>query len=824
MKRFILFYVAPVVLLLTLVCLPLIRGTETLYLRDVLNTHFSMKQAQAEALRQGTFPLLDPYRAGGQPLAGNPNAVPFYPTNLLFLVADTFWAMNAQFWIHLLLAPFAFAWMARSFGLGREAAWAAGVCYALSGFFLSHLSFYNLIAAAALAPALVASCLRLADPRHPGAGRWSAPVTALLWALLLLGGDPLIALLGFFLAGLALLVAWFDRRGWCGWGRFSLLAASFGVGTLLALPQIVEFRRILPVSFRVHWGYTPKVATVASWDPHQLVEWLIPFFYGRPDVLGPGSFWGSRYFTDTPPYYLSLYPGLLALGLVVAAGRPRSFAARWAWLAVFAGLFVSLGRFNPLVNAVFEGMGKAAFRYPVKFWLPVGVGAALLCGIGFARLLETEGEGARRRLHGALLALGFGFTAVWAFLTLAPGPAERLIALAIPGREDLFLANERLRWAGLCLLSLFVIFGLAFCLRLLRSRPLLGGAALLTVHTAAQLFLLKPLYPMDAVQPYLVPPPALAQIPRDAIVVNPNFNYLFGPSSLRQGKFPDPGMRWMERRAFYELYPFAGPMWGLRYELNTAPEGLDTFLARMAQGMVKGTDDDRRMRALASWGVRRLLTDRKVDSPRARLLASYPSFGWTFYVWEVVGHAPEAFVARELFFAPHLNAAQQAMLSPSFDPETDAVVAGSGPPRRTAGGTARILQNEAERVEIETEVGQGGSYLVVQRANLLLEATIDGKPVPVDTANLFRLTVEVPEGKHRVVLTTDRRPLRRATWAALLGFLLLPGLAGWGSRARRQEPVPPMAPGEPVPPVEGPAPPTGDPAETAPPLRYDEAP
>src|SRR4051812_10404817 len=35
-------------------------------------------------------------------------------------------------------------------------------------------------------------------------------------------------------------------------------------GTLLAAPQIVEFVRILPLSFRGHWGYTTAVATVAS--------------------------------------------------------------------------------------------------------------------------------------------------------------------------------------------------------------------------------------------------------------------------------------------------------------------------------------------------------------------------------------------------------------------------------------------------------------------------------------------------------------------------------------------------------------------------------
>jgi len=92
MKRFSLLYMVPVVFLLVAVFLPLIRGTETLYLRDVMNSHFPMKWSQAMAMRAGTLPLLDAYRAGGQPIAGNPNAVPFYPTNLLYLMAGPFWA------------------------------------------------------------------------------------------------------------------------------------------------------------------------------------------------------------------------------------------------------------------------------------------------------------------------------------------------------------------------------------------------------------------------------------------------------------------------------------------------------------------------------------------------------------------------------------------------------------------------------------------------------------------------------------------------------------------------------------------------------------
>src|SRR5688572_4101268 len=322
-RRFLLLYAAPLlVLLLLLVALPLIRGLETLYLRDVLNTHFPMKWSQAEALRAGYFPLIDPYRAGGQPLAGNPNAVPFYPDNVLYLTGSTFWALNAHFWIHLFLAPLGFYWMARAWGLRREAAWAAAACWTLSGFYLSHLSFYNLIAGVTLAPALVAACLRFMQGR-----RGMAWVVAVLWALLLLGGDPLMAVLAGVLAGVAAL-----RRPLGPLGRlrplgpFLPLAAAVAVGTLLALPQLVEFQRILPLSFRGHRGYSAEAATIASFDPRQAVEWVIPFFFGRPDLIGPGSFWGSRFFTGFPPYYLSLYPGLLALALFAASGRPRGKA------------------------------------------------------------------------------------------------------------------------------------------------------------------------------------------------------------------------------------------------------------------------------------------------------------------------------------------------------------------------------------------------------------------------------------------------------------------------------------------------------------------
>lgn len=778
-----LLYAGPLLALLLVAVLPLVRGTETLILRDVLNSHFPMKWSQAEALRRGVFPLIDPYRAGGQPLAGNLNAVPFYPTNVLYLVGSTFWAFNAHFWLHLLLAPFTFYWMCRSWGLGREASWAGAACWVMSGFYLSHLNFYNLIAGVTLAPALVAACMDFVRGKRRGL---LAPVIAVLWTLLILGGDPQTALLAVLLAGTAMILVWKERPAGSGWSALALLGAAFACGTLIALPQIVEFLRIFPFSLRGYTGYSAKTATISSWDPYQAAEWFLPFAFGRPDLLGNGAFWGPQFFTGVPPYYLSLYPGLLALALIAASagsGRPRLRAAGWAWGGIAFGIFLSLGRFNPVAEWLFTLPVQKSLRYPIKFWLPVAVGSALLCGIGFERLRDS-----RRVFRWALLLLALAFAAFWAFLTLAPGPAEAWFNLFI-GRPPAFIANERLRWAGLSFVSLIVLGALGIALRISRRSWIVGGALLIGVHVVAQLWLLRPLYPMDAVAPYLVPPPALDYVPEDALVVNPDYNYLFGPSTLRQGRFPEPHTRWLERRSYYELYAFSGAVWGLRYELNTSPEGLDTFLTRLAQIQVARARNPERLRMLAAWGVSRLLVNHPLDPvpPHALLLATIPSFGKELYIYEVTERAPEVFLARKVFRERDLPSAYRRLATPEFDPRTDAVLSRPGKPMPSAGGTADIVRRGPEEMEIKATAGPGGSLLVVQRANLLFKATVDGRPTPVMTANLHRIGVQVPAGTHRVRLYLDRGPLHRSLLGALVGLLLLPALGMWGRRSGRKE-------------------------------------
>jgi len=402
---------------------------------------------------------------------------------------------------------------------------------------------------------------------------------------------------------------------------------------------------------------------------------------------------------------------------------------------------------------------------------------------------------AGRRFRWALAALALALGALWAFLGLLPGAAMRLLRVLIPlDRTIAFVANERVRWGGLCMFSLILLAVLGLlALRMGRSAPASRaawtcGALLLAAHAAAQLYLLRPLYPTDAVTPYRVPPPVLSWLPLGMTVFNPDFEHLFGPSVFAAGKFPSQSLLWLERRAFYEMFPFTGPLWDRRYELDESPEGLDTYLTRLSQGSLKGANDEERLRLLAGWGVGRLVIERALTPPpsHARLLGELPSFGQQVRVYEVLGRSPEVFLARRIWYAPHLNAAYGIMKSDPFDPERDGVIEGNGPPRLSAGGSVRVLRRGPESLDLDLDVGPGGSLLVVQRALLIYRATLDGRPAPpLQATNLQRTGLLVPAGRHRVRMWVDRTAFHRSLAASALGLAGAMALAGWAAGSAR---------------------------------------
>ena len=767
-KPFLLAYVAPTYLLLASVVVPLVLGSQTLFLRDNFSVHLAMKTEQARALKSGELPLILSQVAGGQPLVGNPNSVPLYPDNLLYLLASNLWAFNAHFWLHLLLAPWAMYWLGRAWGLSRPGAWAAGVCYTFSGFFLSHMSFYNLIGGVTLAPALAAAAVIYAQHRH----RSALAAMALLWALLLLAGEPLIAALALLLAAAA---AWAKGgRSVFEWRTALAGAGSILCGTLLAAPQITELLRVLPLSARGHRGYSLDVRLAGSFHPFQALEWFLPLGFGRPDQLQGGSFWGYPFFSGEPAFFFSLAPGALALGLVLLSGRRRSPLRIWAWASIAVALFFALGKYNPLARVLLDLPVASVLRYPVKLWLAISLPASLLAGLGLERVLRSWPEGSSR-LRRWLLAFGAVYALGGLVFFAFPQAGRGFLGSLIPREMGAaFVAAEAQRWLALLIACGVVAFALAASASL--RRPTWAAPILLSLHGAAQIFFLSPLLATDVADFYRAPPPILEHIPEDAEVVHAPAGELFGPSHVRKGTYPEPTTQWLQRRAAFELYPATGVLAGRRYELNLTPEGLSSFLTRAARDAVKQLDDTRRLRLLASWGVDRLIVQRPVAEAAAsqvKLLDRRPSFGGEVLVYGLPGATPDVFHVGSLRFAPHLSAAAEILTSEAFDPRSTAVLAGDGPARNGPAGKIEGLEIGRESLTARVHAAGPGA-LVWQRSHQgLYRAEVNGQEAEIDIANLHRMAVQLPAGEHTVRIWADRRPFRRSWVLSLLGLGIL---------------------------------------------------
>jgi len=773
LRRFRLLFVVPTLLLLGASVWPLVTGSKTLFLRDVFNTHLEMKWMQAEAMERGTLPLIDDLRSGGQAHVGNPNTVPLYPDNLLYLFLPFFWAFNAHFWIHLLIAPFAMYWLAREWGLRREAAWAAGVVYATCGYYLSNYNFYNLVAGVTWAPALAAALIRSSKDRGKS---WGFGATAVIWCLLLLAGDPIIAALAATLGGLSMIVLGGGGGRW----KSGLMAGL--LGSVIAAPQLVEFLRILPLTFRGQWGYSVESALTASWNPRTLLDWFVALPYGSPDF----DFWGLHLFGDLPPLYYTFYPGLLATLFFLWSGLPRGRAVRLAWGWMLVGLFFSLGAHNPPLRWLLETLDFQLVRFPVKFWLFVGIGGALLCGHGVERWLAADEPEEARGARFGLLPVVALCGAAWLFVLWlygAPELAESALRRLVPESFDLsFVEGERMRWAGL---SVVVATMLTAATGLVawggrRNTRQLALAGLLVLHAGTQLWLLQPLLPTDDLEPYQQPHAALASVPEGSRVVNGQAGSLFGRAGIHPDRYPERTFVWLQRQTFSELYPAALSLAGLRYDLKISPEGLDSFRTRAASQAIQKLPDDARLRLLESWGTEFLILNRRPDSrveSRMELVEEFQnSVGDDIFVYRLRESVPSVRFVGQVLPQAALSEELRTLSAPSHDPRRAVIVPAGVDRVMGRPGRLETLENEPERWRGTVESSAGGA-VVLQRTNLpILEARVDGERVDILDADLHRLAIPVPAGRHEVMLQVNRRPWYAAWVVALLALLEL-GLA-----------------------------------------------
>jgi hypothetical protein len=408
--------------------------------------------------------------------------------------------------------------------------------------------------------------------------------------------------------------------------------------------------------------------------------------------------------------------------------------------------------------------GFGLFRFPEKFVFWLVLSLPLLAGWGLERALSEEGLGGWRKVAGwaggLLLALAVVLSA--AGPVLVSGVARNLASAPQDRREAAvaILTTQTGAWRlGLALA------GAALVLALVATRPRVPRLWQAACLAGLQLALLVQLYPLattDSTAPYRAPAVWARRLGPGTAVLDESLAVPPWDSDPPY-KLP-PGPRTvMERFKAQDLSAAPGVLHGLTYPLAPDLEGMHTLLFKPMLDALPALHWEHRVRWFRSVGLQAVVLFGDPGVPGLRLLDQTERWGVTTRLYAVAGPAPPVWWPRSILPAPTPEEARRLV---SLNPDPLAAVTAATALPHDPDGRVRLVSASPDRLEIETE--SRGGIAVIRRAWQPLFVAREGerilKTVP---ANLNLLGVEVPAGRHRIVLEVSAWPEITAGWVAL---------------------------------------------------------
>jgi hypothetical protein len=194
------------------------------------------------------------------------------------------------------------------------------------------------------------------------------------------------------------------------------------------------------------------------------------------------------------------------------------------------------------------------------------------------------------------------------------------------------------------------------------------------------------------------------------------------------------------------------------------------------------------LRALGVLGVSNLLQNRR-DDPVPGLRPSYD--GPDARIYRNPYALPRAFLVDRQVVARDGDAALALVTSEGFPARTVAVteepLAGlaTGMDGGSSAGTAQLLEDERERVVVETESQRPALLVLTDTWFPGWKVTVDGEEVPIHRVNYVVRGVRVPAGTHRVEFAYEPASVRAGFAVSGLAMLTIAAAALLGWRRRR---------------------------------------
>jgi len=342
------------VLLAAMIAIPfwdVLLGFKTFVVRDYGLYSYPVAYYLRQSFWRGEWPLWNPYCCCGLPFLAQFNTLALYPPSLFYLLLPLTWALGVFCLLHIFLAGMGMYFLAARWTGSRAGAALAGVVFAFNGLSLNFLMWPSHLATLAWMPWVIL----LAEEGWAVGGR-KLILTALAAGIEVLAGGPEeILFTWMILLALAAVRVRIQPAGFPTVARRFLTIGLLAAG--VAAAQLLPF-----ADFVLHSNRDTHFATSAwSMPPWGWGNFLVPLFQTsrwQQIVVQRAQYWTSSYYAGIGVVFL----------VMMALWRVREGRV---WLIggfLLASVILALGDSGFVflwIKRLFPFLGL--FRYPVKF-------------------------------------------------------------------------------------------------------------------------------------------------------------------------------------------------------------------------------------------------------------------------------------------------------------------------------------------------------------------------------------------------------------------------------------------------------------------------
>ncbi len=362
---------------------------------DIHRAYYFFREFLNEWLRQGVFPLWNPYLFGGTPFLADPIVNVWYPANWLFFLVPLPLAYSWHVAFHLIWAGTGMCLLLNRHVNNRVASWAGGTTFMLSGFFMARTwnGHVDVIAAASFMPWVVDAFLRLMGEQERRHIARRIGIAATVFFFQLLSGYQTMAFMTVIVVGVSGIVSAIREKTVRPIIRAGI-AGVLGIGVAaFHLVPVQEFFRMSIRTYSLPYSWV----SYGAWEIRSLIQFFNPFFFGDQRMYeGPPPNFGehSAFIGITGLIFIGI--ALYALFFRRAKQPLRHLLVSFGIVCVITailGIWLSLGP-NAGIDLQYIAWKLLPMyhylRIPTRHLILVVFGLSALVGIGISRFMDRS--------------------------------------------------------------------------------------------------------------------------------------------------------------------------------------------------------------------------------------------------------------------------------------------------------------------------------------------------------------------------------------------------------------------------------------------------